>query len=208
MFFRYLILAITLAAVPLSFFQTPYVSELFLQHVPTVLGLVLLLWITIRGSMTLLSFACCIAFLWLHIIGALWIYSYVPYDELLKAMTGTTASEYFGWQRNHYDRFVHFASGVLGVPPAAELLQRGFGMRKPGAAFMAVCVVLSLGAIYEIIEWQIALFFSAASAEAYNGQQGDIWDPQADMALALLGGILCAPFVARCRMSNADSVVS
>ena len=64
-----------------------------------------------------------------------------------------------GWQRNHYDRLVHFASGLLIAPPASEWLQRGTGMRPLGAAIMSVAVVMSIGAIYEILEWQIAVSY-------------------------------------------------
>jgi putative membrane protein len=197
MFVRLFCLAITLAAVPLSFIQAPYPDELVLQHVPTLFGVLALGYLTYPKTIHWISFSCCLAFLWLHIIGARWIYSYVPYDDWVRSLTGDTLSDYFGWQRNHYDRLVHFASGVLGVPPAAELLQRRFGMKSAGAAFMAIGMVLSVGAVYEIFEWQIAVMMSPASAEAYNGQQGDVWDPQKDMALALFGALLCAPFVSR-----------
>lgn len=202
MFVRILALVITLAAIPLSFIHAPYPQELVLQHVPTLVGVLLLGYLTYPKSIHALSFACCLAFLWLHIIGARWIYSYVPYDEWVRSITGSTLSDYFGWQRNHYDRLVHFSSGVLGVPPAAEFIQRSLGIKPAGAAFMAICVVLSTGAIYEIFEWQIAVFMSPAHAEAYNGQQGDPWDPQKDMALALLGATLCAPFVSRWQLGQ------
>lgn len=80
-------------------------------------------------------------------------------------------SQWFGWQRTHYDRLVHFASGILGVPPAAEMLQRFGNMLPLGSAIMAVAVVLAIGAIYEIAEWQLAVTLLPAHAEAYNGQQ-------------------------------------
>lgn len=185
-------IAIAAAAIPLSFIAAPYPNELVLQHVPTVLGVVLLAVTVVFFQPTQTSFACVIVFLWFHIIGARWIYSFVPYDELAKPLFGVTLSDQFGWQRNHYDRFVHLASGVLGVPPASEILQRVCGMRPLGAAVMAVASVLAIGAMYEILEWLIAVSFSPAHAEAYNGQQGDVWDPQKDLALAFVGGIIAA----------------
>lgn len=187
----------TAAVIPLSFVDAPYPDELVLQHVPTVMGLIALVLADLFFQPTRLSFLCVVTFVWLHMIGARWIYSYVPYDDLANDLFGTTLSELFGWQRNHYDRLVHFASGLLGVPPAAEILQRFCGMRSRGAAVMAVACVLSIGAMYEILEWQIAVILSPAHAEAYNGQQGDVWDPQKDMALALLGGILSTVLVWR-----------
>ena len=62
---------------------------------------------------------------------------------------------------------------------------------------MAVASVLAVGAVYEVIEWQIAIAFSPTQAEAYNGQQGDVWDPQKDMAMAGFGSILAAVFLFR-----------
>ena len=121
----------------------------------------------------------------------------MPYDSWLEKIAGTTLSEHFGWERNHYDRFVHFASGLLGVPLASECLQRFGNMRPLGAAVMGVASVLAVGAVYEILEWQVAITFSPARAEAYNGQQGDVWDPQKDLALAALGASICAGFLFR-----------
>lgn len=192
---RFLIIAFTAALVPVSFIEASYPRELVLQHVPTLLGLILLAIVTAKFRPSKLSFICLIAFFWLHILGARWIYSYVPYDQWLQSLSGGTLSGRFGWQRNHYDRFVHFASGVLGVPPAAELLQRWCGLRPAHAAWLCISIVLSLGALYEILEWVIAISFSTAQAEAYNGQQGDLWDPQKDLALALVGAIISAVLV-------------
>lgn len=189
---RLSIIAITGAAIPLSFIRAPYPDELSLQHVPTVIGLALLLAAVKTGSLGRVSFTCVVGFLWLHIIGARWIYTFVPYDDFAARLTGRSLSDRFGWERNHYDRLVHAASGVLGVPPASELLQRFGGMKPLGAAVMAVSCVLSIGAIYEIFEWQIAMTFSPTQAEAYNGQQGDVWDPQKDLALAGIGAIISA----------------
>lgn len=202
------LLLATLALTALTFIDAPYPDELKLQHAPT-LGFLLVLAATIWWyPLSLSSFVCVTVFLWLHILGARWIYSFVPYDEWTTAIAGVSLSDHFGWQRNHYDRLVHFASGLLFVPPAAELLQRLGGMRPLGAAVVAVAVVLAGGAIYEILEWQIATLFSPAQAEAYNGQQGDVWDPQKDMALAWLGGVVGAALVFRQRYGEQDPRVS
>lgn len=142
-----------------------------------------------------LSFACCISFLWLHLIGARWIYSFVPYDDVAVSIFGQSISESFGWQRNHYDRLVHFASGLLGLPPIAEALRRRCGIQPFAAACLAMACVLAIGAAYEVLEWQIAITMSPAMAESYNGQQGDVWDPQKDLALAWIGAIVAMPLV-------------
>ncbi len=193
-------LLLVAALVPVSFIAAPYQQELLLQHLPTTFALVGLAIVIRRLRISMLSFYCLIAFLILHIIGARWIYSFVPYDAVVTYFTGTSLSETFGWQRNHYDRLVHFASGILGVPPASEMLQRLGNMRPLGAAIMGVASVLAIGAIYEVLEWQLAVTLSPAHAEAYNGQQGDIWDPQKDLALAWIGAMISMVFVFRRRV--------
>ncbi|KAA5547323.1 DUF2238 domain-containing protein [Roseiconus nitratireducens] len=193
---RWLLIALTGLSIPLSFIDAPFPDELVLQHIPTLVALVSLA-VAMRFGLSPLSFGCLIVFLWLHVLGARWIYSYVPYDRWASALTGSSLSEQFDWDRNHYDRLVHFASGLLGVPPASEVLQRSCGMRPLGGAIVGVACILAVGAMYEILEWQIAVFASPAQAEAYNGQQGDIWDPQKDMALAWFGGMISAGLVFR-----------
>lgn len=192
-----LLIAITFAAIPLSFIHAPYPEELVLQHVGTLLGLACLTCFVLFARASQASVWCIILFLWLHILGARWIYSFVPYDEWARSVSGASLSDRFGWQRNHYDRLVHLASGLLFVPPASELLQRFGGMRPLGGAIMGIACVMAIGAFYEIIEWQIAMLFSPAHAEAYNGQQGDVWDPQKDLALAAIGAVISAGIVFR-----------
>lgn len=189
---RYLLLGLTAALIPLSFVAAPYPEELVLQHVPTVLVLLLLLVLTPRLAISWWSFLCIMMFLWMHLLGARWIYSFVPYDDWTRLLTGSSLSEQFGWQRNHYDRLVHLASGILGVPIASEALQRMAAMRPLGGVVLGVSIVLAVGAAYEILEWQLAVWLSPEQAEAYNGQQGDVWDPQKDLALAGIGAIVSA----------------
>jgi putative membrane protein len=121
--------------------------------------------------------------------------SYVPYDEVFRGLTGNTISGIFGWERNHYDRFVHFAFGILALPPLSEILQRYCAFRPSVAAMMGMVFVLAIGAVYEILEWQVAMVFAPEFAESYNGQQGDIWDAQKDMALAWVGAALMIPII-------------
>ncbi|WP_417730117.1 DUF2238 domain-containing protein [Rosistilla oblonga] len=190
-------LIVTAAAIPLSFVAAPYPNELVLQHIPTAVGIGLLTVAVIRYHPSRSSYICCLTFLWLHIIGARWIYSFVPYDDAVKMITGHTISETFGWQRNHYDRLVHFASGALGMAPISHLLQSWCRIAPAAAAILAMACVLAIGAAYEILEWQIAMLFSPEMAESYNGQQGDIWDAQKDLALAWLGAVVVIPMIYR-----------
>ena len=186
------LLVVTLMATGASFWEAPYPSELRLQHIPTVAGIVGLWLVVEKQWLSPRPVLCLLGFLWLHLIGARWIYSYVPYDRWLTQLSGTSLSELCGWERNHYDRLVHLASGVLFVPPVWEVLQRR-GLTGSGViALVSVAGVLGIGAGYEIAEWTISMLFAPEYAESYNGQQGDPWDPQKDMALAGLGAIAMA----------------
>ncbi|EGF24193.1 DUF2238 domain-containing protein [Rhodopirellula baltica] len=173
-----------------------YPAEQWLQHTPTVLMLLGLQWSTGNARLSRIAFGCAIAFIVLHIIGARWIYYNVPYDAWWEFLTGSSLSDQFGWQRNHYDRLVHFASGCFGVPVAFDWLKQTWDASHPKVTlpkrwgwFLSLCVVMAVGAAYEVLEWQIAMFFSPDQAEAYNGQQGDLWDAQKDLCLAGIGGL-------------------
>ncbi len=201
-------LAVTALFTAATFVNAPFPDELKLQHFPTVAIILGMGWSCKYFRLADLSFFSLLAFLWAHILGARYIYSFVPYDAWAMAIVGDSISERFGWERNHYDRFVHLLSGLCIVPVACELLQRLGGMRPAGSALVSISVVLSLGALYEIGEWQLAMNVSPAQAEAYNGQQGDVWDPQKDLAMALTGSIISSSFFFRRRYTSVPSILA
>jgi putative membrane protein len=129
-------------------------------------------------------------FLVLHSIGAHYTYSLVPYDRWWEALTGNTLNELFGWERNHYDRLVHFLYGVLLLPPSRELLARYAPARGAWSSIIPVLFVMSHSVIFELVEWCAALIVAPDLGNAYLGTQGDPWDAQQDMALAALGSVI------------------
>ncbi len=168
----------------------PYPEIALLQHIPTMLLIVASPWLLRRWPMSTASVACIVLFMALHTLGGRYAYSNVPYDEWARALTGTGLSDAFGWSRNHYDRFVHFAFGALSVIPVAEIARRWGGLGARGAALTVLAWVLAISCLYEIFEWLLTIVAAGETADRYNGQQGDIWDAQKDMALATLGAIL------------------
>jgi len=118
-------------------------------------------------------------FLTLHLIGAHYTYAETPFGFWLQA--------WFGFSRNHYDRIVHFAFGLLIAYPMRELLQRLARVRIGWSYFLAVTVVLAFSGLYEIVEAWVAMIVSPELGAAYLGTQGDVWDAQSDMGAALLG---------------------
>ena len=163
---------------------------MLLQHTPTVVILAALPFVTRRVPLSNLAFSCIGAFLLLHIVGARYIYSYVPYDVWSKRLVGISISQQFGFRRNHFDRVVHFAFGVLAVRPVWEVLTRSFFVPKRFAYYAAVEFVLAFSLVYELFEWALTMVLSPSDAGAYNGEQGDIWDAHRDMSFAFLGSLL------------------
>ena len=168
----------------------PYPSTAWLHHVPTFLALAAAPWLLRRWPLSDAALGCIILFLALHTIGGRYTYSAVPYDQLARMLTGTSISEAFGFARNHYDRLVHLAYGLLAIVPVREALERHFGIAPRVALYIALESVVAVSALYEIFEWLLTLAVAGPTAAAYNGQQGDIWDAQKDMALAATGALL------------------
>lgn len=137
-----------------------------------------------------ISYTLLFLFFCLHTVGAHYTYSLVPYDDWFEALTGRTLSSLTGWDRNHYDRLVHFAYGLLLAYPAREVFLRVADVRGFWGYFLPLDVVMATSMLYELIEWAAASAFGGDLGAAYLGTQGDPWDAQKDMALATLGAIL------------------
>jgi putative membrane protein len=182
-----------LVFVAVTWWRPIHPAEQALHHSLTVLALVGLLILVRRANLPYASFCLVLVFLTLHTIAARWIYSFVPYDDWLQALFGFRLSDTLGWQRNDFDRLVHFSYGACLGPVLFRYL-RDRGRAAGWAALTAVEVVLSTSALYELFEWGIAMSLAPGAAEAYNGQQGDLWDAQKDMAIATLGAVLAVGF--------------
>lgn len=183
-------MGVVAVAAGLSYVGAEHLTDLTLHHVGTSAALAGLWWTTRRAPLSDASFAGLIAFLLLHVVAAHWLYSFVPYDQWTEALFGLNLTETFGWRRNHFDRLVHFACGALVVGAVREFLRSRAGLRPLWARLLAIDLVVSTSAVYELIEWDIAAVADPAHAERYNGQQGDPFDAQKDMALAALGAVL------------------
>ncbi|WP_411832770.1 DUF2238 domain-containing protein [Pseudoxanthomonas mexicana] len=187
-------LAATLAVFALSWIAPPWPLEQALHSSLTVAGLAALVWLDRRWPLKTPHYAFVCLFVVVHCIGARWLYSNVPYDEWAQALAGWSPQQAFGWQRNHFDRFVHLLYGLCFAPPVRFHLER-HARATPWQAFaIAVLLVMASSLVYEWMEWGIALAMSPEAAESYNGQQGDIWDAHADMLLATLGCVSAWPW--------------
>jgi putative membrane protein len=142
------------------------------------------------------SYTALFLFLTLHAIGAHYTYAEVPYDEWSRALTGGSPGELFGWERNHYDRLVHFSYGFLFAYPIREVLVQVAKVRGIWGYYLPFAVTSSSSADFELIEWGAATVFGGDLGVAYLGTQGDVWDAQKDMALVALGALLSMTLLA------------
>ncbi len=187
--YQILLLAAFIAAASASLIGAPYPREQLLQHGPTCLALVGLVVVSRLLVLSSLSFTLVIGFLCLHVLGARYIYTYVPYDQWSSSLFDITISDLCGFSRNHYDRLVHFAFGVLITIPLYEVVLR---LARPPLWFaylLAISLIMAGSLLYEIGEAAIALVFAHDWAERYLGQQGDPWDAHRDMGIATVGAV-------------------
>ncbi|WP_447724224.1 DUF2238 domain-containing protein [Sphingomonas koreensis] len=184
-----------LAGVPLSAVGAAYPPNTWLQVGPVVVGVGLGWWALRRWPMTTASVAWVGAFVLLHLFAARWTYSSVPYDAWGQAAFGFSIDKALGFDRNMFDRLVHFASGLCFARPLVEIGMRYGGMTRRMATVVMVLAVLAIGAVYEIFEWGLTIGMSPEAADMYNGQQGDMFDAPKDMALALLGCLVTLPWI-------------
>jgi len=147
-------------------------------------------WLLRRWPLPTGSVALLWLFLMLHTLGGRYIYSYVPYEGWIAGLTGQKIGALLGETRNGYDRFVHFMFGLLCTGPFAIIARRHGGMGRRGAALLGFALIGLVSCLYEVFEWLLTIVAAGETADYYNGQQGDIWDPQKDMALAQLGSAL------------------
>lgn len=123
------------------------------------------------------------------LVGGHYTYAEMPLFSWLR--------DYYGWDRNYYDRLGHVAQGFVPAIVTREILLRASPLRSgKWLFFLVVCVCLAVSACYEFLEWWVALA-SGSDAVAFLATQGDIWDTQWDMFLALLGAISAQALLAK-----------
>lgn len=181
-----LLVAMSLASVH------PIDWDSYLMHqAGTLVCIAILLYIMKKTKISQLAIIGTTVFLLVHILGARYLYSYTPYSDWTQAVFGFSLDEVMGWQRNMYDRLVHFCYGFCLFPLFFDLLSHYFPhSSRRQLIFLVILLNMSTSMLYELIEWQLAMGMSAEDAENYNGQQGDLWDAHKDMTMALVGGLI------------------
>lgn len=165
-------------------------SDWALENALAVVGVVVLVATYRRFRLSKLSYTTIFVFLLLHEVGAHYTYSEVPYDAWFASLTGRGLNELLGFERNHFDRLVHFAYGLLLAYPMRELFVRIADVEGFWGYFLPLDLTMSSSMLYELIEWGAASVAGGELGQAYLGTQGDVWDAHKDMLLAALGAAL------------------
>lgn len=160
-----------------------------LEVAPVLIAFPLLLWSQQRFALTRLLYVVIALHALVLILGGAYSYARVP--------PGCWVQEWFDLDRNPYDKLGHLIQGITPTLLTREiLLRRRFIAAGTMLGFLSLCVALAFSAFYELIEWWVALA-AGAGAEDFLGTQGDPWDTQSDMFMALLGALLSVTWLAR-----------
>lgn len=153
----------------------------FAENLPIFLivtSLAIMYWRGIQFSNT--SYLLMSVLIFLHTIGGYYTFEKVPFDWF---------NNLFGFERNMYDRVAHFSVGFYAYPLAEYLSVRKLVNSKWLVYLTPLLFIISIAAVYEMIEWWFAATYGGDAGAAFLGSQGDIWDAQKDMLMDTLGGI-------------------
>ncbi|MEK7683872.1 MAG: DUF2238 domain-containing protein [Verrucomicrobiota bacterium] len=168
--------------------------------VPVMIGTAILLMIypTFRFSRLVCWFLAAHAIV--LIVGGHYTYAEVPLFNWVR--------DTWHLARNYYDRMGHFMQGFVPALISREvLIRRGVLKRGPWLNFLVVCICLAFSAAYELFEWQAAVW-TGTKADAFLGTQGDPWDTQWDMAMALVGALTAVKAFSKAHDSSMDLIES
>jgi len=154
----------------------------FLEVMPVLLALPILILTWRSFRLTPLAYGLVALHAWILMVGGHYTYAEMPLFDWLQTQLDLA--------RNHYDRVGHLAQGFVPAILAREILLRTSPLRSGGwLSFLVLCVCLAISAFYEMLEWWVAEL-SGDEAIAFLATQGDVWDTQWDMFLALVGAIV------------------
>jgi putative membrane protein len=151
------------------------------------------IWLFRRGVISTVSMVILYLYVSFHLIGAHYTYSLVPYDRIGENIFGFSINTLFGWERNNYDRFVHFLFGLSLYQPTVEILRRyAPSIRGWVLPTFVILLLNAFSVAYEMVEWCASLMLNERTGVDFLGSQGDIWDAHKDMILAFIGSLIAA----------------
>lgn len=154
----------------------------FLEVLPALIGFIVIAATYPKFRLTPLTYLLILIHCIILMVGGHYTYAEVPLFNWVR--------DSFNMERNNYDKIGHLAQGFIPAIISREiLLRKEVITHNNWMIFIVICICLAISAFYELIEWWAALL-SGAAADAFLSTQGDVWDTQSDMALALVGAIL------------------
>ncbi|MBE0583876.1 MAG: DUF2238 domain-containing protein [Desulfofustis sp.] len=121
----------------------------------------------------------------MHTIGGYYTFAAVPFDWF---------TDFFGFERNHYDRIAHFSVGFYAFPIAEFLSGKQLTAARPVTYLFALFAIMAVAGTYEIMEWQFAILGNPEAGIEVLGSQGDDWDAQKDILADTLGAVAALCF--------------
>lgn len=160
----------------------PYARDVWYVENGPIFGIVaLLVWGWFKGlRFSNTAYVLMSVLIYMHTIGGHYTFERVPFEWF---------NNFFGFERNMYDRVAHFTVGFYAFPFAEYLLMRKIVNKKWVAYATPLFFIMALAATYEIFEWWYAATYGGAAGAAFLGSQGDIWDAQKDMLMDTLGAV-------------------
>ena len=162
-----------------------YPADWLIENVLIFIFFPFVIWMDRKHQFTLFTMILLLVFASLHSLGSHYTYAEM---EHFNAIT-----QFFGFERNHFDRLVHFLFGLFIFRVLFEMISTTFNTAK-SALFFTVTLVLSISSLYELLEWAAVLVVEPELGMAFLGIQGDIWDAHKDTALAFLGALVNIAF--------------
>lgn len=166
-----------------------YRQDWLLENLLVFIVVPLLIWNYRHLRFSNFSYTLIFIFLCLHEVGAHYTYAKVPYAAWLNHLIGMDINTAVGFERNQFDRSVHFLYGFLILPACIEIFEARAKLIGFWRYLVPITFIMSHSELFEMIEWQAAEIFGGPLGQAYLGTQGDIWDSQKDSAAAMIGAI-------------------
>lgn len=161
---------------------TTDIKNWMMENTLVIIFLSVIAWTYKNFKFSDLTYTFIFIYLSLHIYGAMYTYAENPFGYWLK--------DTFHFQRNHYDRIVHFSFGFMLAYPMRDFFMNKMKFPNWVCWLLPIEITLSFSCLYELIEWAVADVFFPEQGVAYLGTQGDIWDAQKDMFMAFCGAVI------------------
>ena len=162
-----------------------YPQDWLLENVLVFLVFPFVVWMDKKHTYSLLSIILLLIFASLHSLGSHYTYAEMEHFN--------TITQFFGFERNHFDRFVHFLFGLLTFRIMFEMITPSVVTVKVALLF-TFTMILSISTFYEVLEWLAAVILHPELGMAFLGTQGDVWDAQKDTISAMIGALINMAF--------------